>query len=179
MYCPACGSQSHETQKYCRSCGMVLEGISEAVVEHLASISNHSLTEATSRKKRLIKKSERMGELMGMGGILLLFTFLTVFFISLGLSKLLGLNLEVFNLLGPLAMSITLPLIFVGAGLRLYPMLSKLLSGSKGEHLSALSQADTARELLSNHSIESMPSVTERTTRTLEHSTSKTPGPHS
>lgn len=175
MYCPACGTQSQETQKYCRSCGMVLGGISEAVVDHLASIADHSQTR-TSSTRRLGRKSERLGELMGMTGLLLLIVFLTVFFISLGLSKVFGFNLRVFDLLGPLLMSVALPMIFIGAGLRIYPMLAKHLLSSKRGLPIAFSQADTTQELVNHLPIASMPSVTEQTTRTLEHSASKTPG---
>jgi len=176
MYCPACGTKSHETQKFCRSCGMVLEVISEAVEEHLASIGDQPLTGTASLKRRLVKKSERTGELFSVVGLLLLIVFLSVFFVSLGLSKVVGLSLAVFDLVIPLVMSLALPLIFIGAGLKLYPMLSKQLSGPRREHPSVSSQAETTHELINDRAIGLMPSVTERTTRTLEHSQNKTPG---
>ena len=176
MYCPACGTQSHETQKFCRSCGMVLKTISEAVEEHLASIADSSLTGTTSLKKKLVKKSERTGELMSMVGFLLLIVFLSVFFVGIGLSKVVGFSLAGFDLVVPLVMSVALPLIFIGSGLKLYPMVSKRLSGPNREHPSALSQAETTHELINDRGIGLMPSVTERTTRTLEHSTNKTSG---
>ena len=34
MYCPTCGNQTSLDQKYCRSCGMGLQMISQAVGEH-------------------------------------------------------------------------------------------------------------------------------------------------
>jgi len=55
-------------------------------------------------------------------------------------------------------------------------MLSKQLSGPRREHPSVSSQAETTHELINDRAIGLMPSVTERTTRTLEHSPNKTPG---
>ena len=66
-----------------------------------------------------------------MVGFLLLIVFLSVFFISLGLSKVVGFSLAGFDLVVPLVMSVALPLIFIGSGLKLYPRLSKQLSEPK------------------------------------------------
>ncbi|HKV40070.1 MAG TPA: hypothetical protein VJX67_12720, partial [Blastocatellia bacterium] len=124
-----------------------------------------------------LKKSERIGQLMSMGGIGLLGTFLMAFFIGLGLSKVLGFSLAIFDQLGPLIASIAMPMIFIGAGLRLYPALKKELSGGRdtsgrkrvpASDPSALSQADTTQKLINSRSVDSVPSVTEGTTRNLD-----------
>jgi predicted RNA-binding Zn-ribbon protein involved in translation (DUF1610 family) len=37
MHCPNCGTEISKNQKFCRSCGMGLQMISEAVAEHLST----------------------------------------------------------------------------------------------------------------------------------------------
>jgi zinc-ribbon domain len=36
MYCPNCGNQAAEDQKFCRSCGMNLQKVTPVLIEHLA-----------------------------------------------------------------------------------------------------------------------------------------------
>jgi hypothetical protein len=37
MHCPNCGTEISKNQKFCRSCGMVLQMISEAAAKHLST----------------------------------------------------------------------------------------------------------------------------------------------
>ena len=39
MYCPACGSHAAEKQKFCRACGMNLDGLTERVASHQGTTS--------------------------------------------------------------------------------------------------------------------------------------------
>lgn len=38
MYCPACSSHAAEKQKFCRACGMSLEGLAERVALHQSAL---------------------------------------------------------------------------------------------------------------------------------------------
>ena len=61
MYCPSCGMQTSPDLKYCRSCGMALQTISDAVAQH----TGQALEKSESRRKRL----ERWGTFTGMVGV--------------------------------------------------------------------------------------------------------------
>ncbi len=42
MYCPKCGTNNSDKGKYCRKCGIVLDGIAKAMDEDSSAISNSS-----------------------------------------------------------------------------------------------------------------------------------------
>jgi hypothetical protein len=170
MYCPACGTHLLDSQKFCRACGMALNPVSELVGAHLSSSAEGALVALEARTKSRHKKLERIGTTMGSLGILLILLLLTAFFIGLGLSKVFTLDLSLFDIIAPVVLSISLPLIFVGSGLALLPALYKQLGGSGAAQPPALPPKVTTRELTDRRPAEELPqgSVTEQTTRALE-----------
>lgn len=52
MFCPNCGKENEDGQSYCRSCGLKLDAISQAVAELLPSAEFAAL----QRRKRMIGK---------------------------------------------------------------------------------------------------------------------------
>ena len=64
MYCPTCGIQTSLDQKYCRSCGMGLQVISQAVGEHQGQF----IENEEARPKKL----ERWGMITALTGISML-----------------------------------------------------------------------------------------------------------
>lgn len=169
MYCPACGTHLLDSQKFCRACGMALNPISELVTAHLSTSAESALVAQEASRKSRHKQLERIGTTMGGLGILLILLLLTVFFISLGLSKVFTLDLRLFDTIAPVVLSISLPLIFVGSGLALLPALYKQLGGSSPAQALALPRQVTTRKLMDREPAELSPgSVTEQTTRALE-----------
>jgi hypothetical protein len=171
MYCPACGTQSIEAQKFCRSCGMALEPINASVSEHLSTLSGDISFEILTKRQRSIKRWERFGGFMGMIGFLILIIFIASFFIGLGVTRLFGGSLDVLNGIAPLVMAFAFPMILVGAGMTsLLPALSKQLSMKKSDRTPALSRADTTRELAERVPLGMLTSVTEQSTQLLDRS---------
>ena len=64
MYCPRCGHQTSEEQKYCRSCGVALEKVVAALVEQLPAEMDESLA---ARKRRLERRGNVLLSLFGLG----------------------------------------------------------------------------------------------------------------
>ena len=59
--CPNCGTEISKNQKFCRSCGMGLQMISEAVAEHLSTADfadSPDESEASKRRRMSIRTLE-------------------------------------------------------------------------------------------------------------------------
>jgi len=52
MFCPNCGNQAASDQKFCRSCGMNLQKVTPALIEHLAETGPDQLQMETSAEVR-------------------------------------------------------------------------------------------------------------------------------
>ena len=173
MYCPACGTHSPDTLKFCRTWGMALSPISELVTDYLSLAAENALIARETGRKRRLTKLQRLGSIGGGIGLLLILLLLTTFFISLGLSKVFPISLSLFDIVAPIVLSIALPMIFIGTGLALLPTLVKELGGPGREGRVALPQANVTEELTEAPPTELRASVTEQTTRALQFSPPK------
>lgn len=157
MHCPSCGAETTLEQRFCRSCGMDLETVSNLVIAH-------SSPEALKREKSLTKKAiqQRMYQSFKWGMIFFIFGMA-----SLATVKTLGFA-KVFNL-GPLF------LLFLGMGIMLFGALSPMrdhhaLQARKTlppKQTGELHEAETTRELPAARVPVSVPSITERTTQLI------------
>ena len=159
MYCPTCGIQTSLDQKYCRSCGMGLQVISQAVGEHQGQI--------IEKNEARPKKLERWGMITGLIGISMLSLLLIGVFICLSISKVFGISFEAFGFdsFAPVVAAIGFCSIIIGGGLMSYPSIRKELRNLRPAKLTEKAQTTAA---LSMSNIEQMPSVTEGTTNLLE-----------
>jgi|SRR6185295_1398164 len=165
MHCPGCGTEAPLTQKFCRSCGLSLEKITQAVVEQLSS---HELLPQTDKLQKRQRTVERSLVIVGFGfGSLLAMSFFS------GLIYLMAVG----NL--PILPGVVLLLI----------MLSAIIAGSLAVYSERLRKTLAKPELVKTRALpqgDSQPgdydgpliSVTERTTNLLEANanTSRTSG---
>src|SRR5258705_7895829 len=160
MYCPTCGIQTSLDQKYCRSCGMGLQMISQAVGEHQGQI--------VEKKEARRKKLERRGMITGLIGISMLSLLLIGAFICLTISKVFGISFEAFGFdsFAPVVAAIGFSSIIIGGGLMAYPSISKELGNLRPAKLTE--KAQTTAALSISNIAEQIPSVTEGTTNLLE-----------
>ena len=159
MYCPTCGIQTSLDQKYCRSCGMGLQVISQAVGEHQGQF--------IEKNEARPKKLERRGMITALIGISTLSLLLIGVFICLTISKLFGISFDAFGFdtFAPVVVGIAFSSIIIGGGLMSYPTIRKELRNLRPPKLTEKAQTTAA---LSMSNIEQMPSVTEGTTNLLE-----------
>ena len=62
MHCPGCGTETSKNQKFCRSCGIGLQMISQAVAKHLSTAdSAESSVESEANKQRRMSTLVRLG----------------------------------------------------------------------------------------------------------------------
>jgi len=160
MYCPSCGMQSPPDQKFCRSCGMDLQVTSQLLVER----SGQAFGGDETRRKRI----ERWGKITGLSGIALIMLLVACTFIFMAISKVFGINAEAFrlDLLFPLILAISFPLLVIGAGLISYLNINKELSKKEAIKLKAGDQ--TTARMVTPGVGEVMPGITEGTTDLLE-----------
>jgi len=160
MFCASCGIQTSLDQKYCRSCGLGLQMISQAVAEH----QGQTLEKNEARPKKL----ERRGMITGLIGISMLSLLLVGVFICLTISKIFGIPFEAFGFdsFAPVVAAISFCSIIVGAGLMSYPTIRKELRNLRPTKLTE--KAQTTAALSISNIPEHMPSVTEGTTNLLE-----------
>lgn len=160
MYCPCCGIQTSLDQKYCRSCGMDLQMISQTVGEH----QGHIVEKNEARQKRL----ERWGKITSLIGISVLSLLLIGAFICLSISALFGISFDAFGFgsFAPVVAAIGFCSIIIGGGLMAYPSISKELRTLQPAKLTK--KAQTTVELSITNTGEQMPSITEGTTDLLE-----------
>ena len=160
MYCPTCGIQTSLDQKYCRSCGMGLQVISQAVGEH----QGQTIEKNGARPKKL----ERGGMITGLIGISMLSLLIIGAFICLTISKVFGISFEAFGFdaFAPVVVAIAFSSIIIGAGLIAYPSIRKELRNLRPAKLT--DKAQTTAALPMSNIAEQLPSVTEGTTSLLE-----------
>ncbi|MCI0338855.1 MAG: hypothetical protein L0226_14875 [Acidobacteria bacterium] len=177
MHCPNCGMETSKSQKYCRSCGMSLQIISQAVAEHLSEEGAKKSPDLLIDKKRQ-ENFERWGKMIGACGLGMMILLLTTVFLCVVLDKIIGTNIVAFfDLIGPIVGPISFLLLIGGCGIFLYPHLKKEARGLLKRQTSqpeTLPQAETTRELPAALQSE-MVSVTEHTTRSLEPSSHDKP----
>jgi len=167
MYCPSCGIQTSLDQKYCRSCGMDLQMISQTVGQHLGQM----IEKNEARKK----KQERWGKITGLIGISILSLLLMGVFICLSISKVFGISFEAFGFdsFAPVVVAIAFCSIIIGGGLMSYPRISKELRNRRPVKLT---ERRTTAELSISNIAEQIPSITEVTTTLLEADNSESGG---
>ena len=160
MYCPTCGIQTSLDQKYCRSCGMGLQVISQAVGEHQGQF--------IEKNEARPKKLERRGMITALIGISTLSLLLIGVFICLTISKLFGISFDAFGFdtFAPVVVGIAFSSIIIGGGLMSYPTIRKELRNLRPAKLTE--KAQTTAALSMSNIAEQMPSVTEGTTNLLE-----------
>lgn len=165
MYCATCGTRVSGDQKYCRSCGMDLQLISQAVSEHL----DQAADTFESEDERLA----RWGKIASLTGISILCLLALGAFICLTISILFGLNFESFGfaLFAPIVFTVSLCFIIAGAGLMSYPIVKKELQRPKRKKLTG--NVNTAE--LASGKPEGLSSITEHTTKLLETEYAKLP----
>ena len=116
MHCPACSSPAAEQQKYCRACGMNLDGLAERVALHQGTMS--------AANSRFDSFFIRLGTLMaiGGGGMLMLLVFLAI------INEVFGffINTSIDDIATKVAVAIGLPLLFFGIGFVALPHLLRL-----------------------------------------------------
>ena len=155
MYCPNCGTTTSSEQSFCRACGLGLEKIAQSLVEQRPNEFEESLQQ---RKERI----ERWGvAALGVFGLGVL---------SIPLYKIAMMMLEgrVLAGLGFLALMVVL-----GCGLLAVILFAKAnevgeakLKGRAGSQ-AKLPKPNTTAKLLPSEQLDSVPSVTERTTELL------------
>ena len=159
MYCPACGSQAKDEQKFCRACGFNLQPIIPLVGEH------EQVPKLSEKARRVLKKIEYLG--MGIGGSGLALIVGTGIFILLALAFL---GPDAKGTMGPIwnkLFGIGLLLILKGAFLFTVPWLLKEFFPWKSAK-QPINEAAKTKDLLPEPSREAFSSITEQTTRQLE-----------
>jgi len=154
MYCPSCGIQSSPDQRFCRSCGMDLQAVSQLVAgKH--SQSNSDCLSYDSEKTI----QHRMAKIMGWGGVLL---FVGLVVVVIGRKYL---HNELLDTIGGLT-------VLLSAFIMGYGLFSAWLSGTKTSRRSLRGRSKTQRDLPNGEMLEMFgeeaPSITERTTRLIE-----------
>lgn len=157
MYCPNCGKQTASEQRFCRSCGLGLEKVSQAVGEQLPAQMDENLL----AEKR---KYEWWGMLalsvFGVG-VLGLVLFGIVYKLMIEKGQILG-GLAALGFLILIACGLLSTVFFAKA--------NEAAAAAAKRHVpqpGELSKAATTDKLLPEVHLESLPSVTERTTDLL------------
>jgi hypothetical protein len=154
MYCPSCGIQSSPDQKFCRSCGMDLQAVSQLVVGKLSPSNSESLSYGSEKTVQ-----HRMVKILGWGGVIL--------FMGLVLSVI-GRKYLHNELLDAIGWIMVLLAFFITG----YGLFSAWLSGTKTSQRSLIVKANTQRDLPDGEMLEMFseeaPSITEHTTRLIE-----------
>lgn len=157
MFCPNCGSNNSTDQKFCRSCGLNLEGISEFLLLQIPSAESANLLKHE-------KAIERFGNFaLGGLGVVGLVAFSAGIFYLVSKVLVTGTNVYAAILLIGFIVFGLLSLVFV--------ILNESLKEKKAKAKPALNnelmeKKDTGR-LLENKPLEPFPSVTENSTELL------------
>lgn len=151
MYCPNCGKDNSNGQRYCRSCGLSLQAISQTLADEL------SASESDDASIEIIKPEQKRWQNPLMYGFLMLS---------------LGIVIVIFGktLLGEqLVADIGTILAFLGIGLLGFKGVSLMLTQSDSpSQTKALPGRETTNKLSSASQLGELPSVTEYTTRQIE-----------
>jgi hypothetical protein len=161
MYCPNCAKENSRGQKFCRSCGMSLQLTSQVVTEFLGFEPPRGL-------QSKLEGWAKLGGAIGIATLLLVFVFMFVCILG---KKIFGLDLfGVLNLMGPIVAPIALLLLFVSAGILIGPTAAKqILSGFRATNRRGLPR-DGAANAPAAFTPAPRSSITEGTTRRLDHS---------
>jgi hypothetical protein len=164
MYCPACGSETSDSQKFCRACGMDVKTVQAAVAEHLSQRDPKSaLAGDINRSENRRKELERRGTIVMLSGVSLMVFLVVGFLIAIGLSRVVDIDINSLGIIAPWIIAVGLILMVTGIGIGVYPRLAKEPSRSTPDSL-----MEPTPKLITDSSIESLPSITEHTTRKLE-----------
>jgi hypothetical protein len=160
MYCPACSAEAKPEQKFCRACGLKLDGLAERVALHQGS--------------RPVTKSEltglfiAVGKWMASGGLGLLLLTLMLAFLGAAFDLLSGSTLEFYTMK---ALAISLVLMVLGGGSLCLPMLlQRKRKPTLPTQSTPVSMPATTVEIAQLQLPTGVGSVTEATTRNLEES---------
>ena len=162
MYCPACGSETSDSQKFCRSCGMDVQQVQSAVAEHFSQ-RDMNVIQNTNDVEGRRKELERRGTILMLSGGALMVSLVVGFLIALGLSRVFNFDVNSLGVIAPWIIAVGLILMVIGIGIGIYPRLAKESSAPINNKLS-----EPTSKLLPESDIEPIPSVTEHTTRKLE-----------
>lgn len=153
MHCPSCGTETSKNQKFCRSCGMGLQMISQAVAKHLSTAdSSEPPVESEASKQR------RMSTLLLWG--------IAAFFVGMALIVV-GKQFPHHDWIGLIGVLVLLLGAFVAAYGVISPLRQIRSPSGRPPQPAELPQAEPTA-LASANSLEQIQSVTEHTTRTLE-----------
>lgn len=165
MFCPACGSQAQNEQKFCRACGFNLQPVLPLLSEH------QQAPKVPEKIRRVLQKIGYLG--IGIGGSGVAIIAGTAIFILLALSFP-GLGAK--STMGPIwnkAFGVGLLLLLKGAFLFTVPWLLQEFFPFK----SSRQDAAKTKELSPEPYLEPLASITEQTTRNLERIPSHQPQP--
>lgn len=156
MYCPNCGTIISSDQSFCRACGLGLEKIAQSLVEQRPNEFEESLQQ---RKERIERWGVAALSVFGLGVA------------SIPLYKIVMMMLEgrVLAGLGFLSLFVVL-----GCGLLAVILFAKAnevgaakIKGNRSGSSATLPKTNTTAKLLPSDKLNSVPSVTERTTEFL------------
>jgi hypothetical protein len=157
MYCPNCGNESSTDQRFCRSCGLGLDKVTQTLVEQLPTKLDENLEE---QKNRLEQWGVAALSVFGLGVLgLLLYGIVYKLMITQG---------RVMTGLAFLGL-----MIMVGCGLLSVILFAKAKEVEEAKNkrritqTEGLAQSGTTTELLPAGRLEPVPSVTEHTTELL------------
>ena len=166
MYCPNCGRQTSANQKFCRSCGMSLQLISQMLAEHLsAAESGKSPAEIAELAESWLEKHLRW-RIRQRSPIAAAISILIVLLIYVGRRP------EVFRNIMPLILPIA---ILIGVVLGKYLNLVKAPFKRQSFQATVPPMAEPSTNQLPSSKHEPLSSVIEPITRTLEPSLHKKP----
>src|SRR5581483_4801376 len=162
MYCPNCGKEIVETQRFCRSCGYSFQQMLEMLARQTDG--RDTANAADKRLKRRRKKIELAGVLTVVSSLILACFFLVI-------AGLLGFRIGAAEIV---AMSgVCGAILLTGAGILVYGGQLPTSADDEFEPDRALPSAKKTNELAEPSSYPGIPSVTETTTRKLAHSNHK------
>ncbi len=153
MYCPNCGKTNSTEQKFCRSCGLSLDKIAQSVVEQLP---------AKEHSQRLQSRQQQVELWLTiiLGGTFSIFVGAIIWMIIYKIIIVKG------EILGGLILIGVLLGLIVSFLLVIYRE-SLLEARTKRNSQATLPEAEITDRTLSESRLETLPSVTERTTELL------------
>lgn len=152
MYCPNCGKENSDEQRFCRSCGLSLQAISQVLVSELSE------NELDSNSTKVVKHEQRrLHNPLLYGFLLLLLGMMIIIF---------GKKIIVEQLIADIGTLIAV----LGVALFGYKGVLLMLQpqSSSPSQIKTLPESDPTAKLPPALQPDAPPSVTEHTTRTLE-----------